>query len=240
LPPDGTVAYGQTSTLRITWVDLFAHEYIPALAGQFGQTGTIGVGFTLDSTQYWQGSELQVADLSLTGTWNCTQLWYQAGTDLEFEQNSGLSLVFNRQALQDWEDPFFGPQAYCIVSAVRGLLEEPTEFKLTISPEMPFAPEYFYLKFMSSSLEWVTNAGDASAPVGVELLWADGSRFVSMLPEKDYILIEPHVEPSYTAFYDALVAGELTLKVRGFERFAGYSLSQRLNADSAIRLRAYY
>lgn len=240
VPPDSPSGYYQTSRVEVLIVDVSTHEYIPSQSGAFGQTGLATLNFTANFTQTYLESDLQVADVSLAFSFGGAQTWYASGQEVDFLQVGTLSASFARPVLQDWEDPFYGPQAYCLMPSVNGITEQPTVFNLTIWPALVQAPEYFYLKFMCSAIPWVSDTGDAGAPVGVELLWGDNSRFVSLLPDHDYAIIEQHVEPSYTKLYDALIAGELQIKVRGFERFAGYSLSQAFESDSAIRLRAYY
>lgn len=242
VPPDSPSGYYQTGRASILIVDISLHEYIPASSGEFGQTGLATIGFSADGVQLFFEAEVQVADGGLVITPDSLQFWIASGLEVEFLQVGTLSASFARQSLQDWEDAFNGPQAYCLMPFIRGITDaNPVVFSLTMTPSLPSAPEYFYLKFMCSAHEWVEDAGDAGAPVGVELVWDDDdTRFVSLLHGQDYVIIQQHVEPAYTKLYDALISGEVRFKVRGFERFAGYSLAQQFNSDSAIRLRAYY
>lgn len=236
--PSTAVAYLQSSNAQLISYAGADQEHVPIAGGQFGQSGNITLFFVHLTTQEYLDADLQNADVYITFTFDSAQEQITAGGAIA-EQDGSVSLFFQGNVLHDWEDPYSGPQGYTLVASVVGIVEGMTAFPMSISPPLPTAPEYFYMKFISAATEWLTNRGLGGEPVGAEIL-LNGSPFISVTPEQDYVIVEPHVQPAFTALYDALIAGEADFKLRGFERFGEYTLSQPLRGESALRMRAYY
>lgn len=244
--------HSQTGNVQLDFIFGAVHDHV---AGTFDQTGNVQITFSPAGTQtapsidYEQTADvayvtnfqsaqyiglIHVGDASFTVGFSASQSHF--GT-IGFSQTGTGHFVPDPYGLQLYLTAFFGVEAVETFDPVEGYPK--TDSTGVLAPAKNLATEQFF-EFMvySTNRKWLHNSGSAGAPVYIEVR-IEGAPEVSVNLYKSKFVVDYTMGSVYTAVRDGLINKDLTVTLRGYEKFNTYALAEELSGTTTIRVRAY-